>query len=212
MIPRLLHRIWLNPPMPAEFVTYGRRWQELHPDWMLTEWDGWRDLKVPALLAGLWDAAPERDGTRWRADLLRLGILYRLGGLYVDTDVEPLRPVDELLGGRGCVVALSANLGPGNRPVVSNAVIAAEPGHPFLRAAIRQMPESVNRYRGARTAYVTGPWHLQRVLESRAWPDVAVLPSSSFYPQSNAARDRGEAPDLNAAYGWHRWATSRGAG
>ena len=41
MIPKLIHRLWINPPgppMPDEFRRYGEQWKALHPDWQVIDW------------------------------------------------------------------------------------------------------------------------------------------------------------------------------
>ena len=193
--------------MPAEFAGYGERWRELHPDWQVIDWQDLGDL--PFHNKALWDNAPAKDRHRWRADIARLEIVFQMGGVYVDCDLEPLKAIDPLLEGITCGLVISANRGAGGVKVVSNAVIMAEPGHRFLRDAIRLMPVSVQRYGHQPTARAVGPWHLQRVLDGGNYPDVTLLPERTFYPQSNAQRDRGETPNLEGCYGWHRWATSR---
>ena len=211
-IPRVLHRIWWNPPIPREFRGYGRAWAEINPGWVVKNWMRLDDeFGAPLTNLRLWNEAPANDALRWRSDLARLEILYRFGGVYVDMDIEPLRPIEDLVAGipTGAFVATSANAGPGGKPVVSNAVIGAAPGHPFLRAAIATLPASVARFRGAPTAKVTGPWHLQRTIEAGHDDDLTILSSAYFYPQSAKERDRGLAPDLSFAYAWHKWANTR---
>ena len=193
--------------MPAEFARYGQRWRELHPGWTVIDWS---DLgTLPLHNRALWNHAPLKDRHRWRADLARLEIVFQMGGVYVDCDIEPLKPMDDLVEGIACGLVVSANRGPDGGEVVSNAVIMAEPGHPFLRDAIRLLPVSVERYGHLPTAKAVGPWHLQRVFDGGDYPGVTLLPERTFYPQSNAARDRGETPNLEGCYGWHRWATTR---
>lgn len=193
--------------MPTEFAGYGAKWRLLHPGWTVIDWHDLGSVRLRN--AALWEQAPIGDRHRWRADIARLEILYQMGGVYVDCDIEPLRAIDGLLTGLTCALATSANTGPNGSPVVSNAVIAAEQGHPFLRDAIRLLPVSAEQLAGKPTARVVGPWHLQRVLDGGHYPSVTIWPSSHFYPQSNADRDGGKTPDLSASYGWHRWATSR---
>jgi mannosyltransferase OCH1-like enzyme len=200
--------------MPPEFARYSQAWRALHPHWSVVEWDGIESLR-PLVNQALYDAAPAGDVHRWRADVVRLELLARYGGVYVDADIEPLRPIDHLVLGNACLLATSANRGPRGEAVVSNAFLAAPPRHPFILRAIRDLPRSAARFQGRPTARVTGPWHLQRVLAAwRREPQpgftVIQMPAWTFYPQSNRDRDAGEAPDLTNAYGWHRWATSRG--
>src|SRR5450756_1887239 len=99
MIPSILHRVWPGTdPLPPLFRSWGEAWQKLHPNWEHTCW-------LPGMLEGwmlnqhVYDGAeaihPD-DFHRFRSSLARLEILYRYGGIYVDTDTEPLRSIEEL--------------------------------------------------------------------------------------------------------------------
>lgn len=215
MIPRILHRIWLDDPMPAEFARYGVGWRRLHPEWRHIDWT--RTNELPRLInQDLFDRAPQivpKDWKRFRADLLRLELLWIYGGVYIDTDVEPLRPIDEPLDGVECFAAWSPNRGPRGERLLTQAVMGATPEHPFIGECIRRAPEAVERYQGRPLAQVVGPWHVTRVYEDAVAKEsdqrVTVFPERYFYPQSNAERDAGAKPDLTHAYGWHQWANTK---
>ena len=68
-----------------------------------------------------------------RADILRLELLHRHGGVYLDADFECLQPIDPLLEGVDCFLGL---LDSGR---VSNAVIGAVPGHGLLAKAMAEV-------------------------------------------------------------------------
>src|SRR5205823_736037 len=103
------------------------------------------------------------DWLRWQSDVMRLEILYRYGGVYVDCDSEPLRPLDDLLEDIECFAAWSPNRGDAGQRPVANGTIGCEPRHPFIAEAIRALPASVRAFAGNHIAHVTGPWHLTRV-------------------------------------------------
>jgi mannosyltransferase OCH1-like enzyme len=212
VIPRVLHRIWLDDPLPDEFAGYGRRLAQLHPGWELQEWRSTADLPLPSLRNwALFDQGREvcpRDWKRFRSDLLRLELLWLYGGIYVDCDVEPLRPFDPLLDHQAFVV-WSPNRGPGGQRLLTQAVIGATPGHPFIGACLDAVAGSVRDHAGKPLAQMVGPWMVHRVWESSGWPDVAALPERTFGPQSNRDRNRGLPVDLDGAFGWHRWANTR---
>lgn len=104
-----------------------------------------------ALLALLTDDFPRllpafqsaRVGVQ-RSDLARLALLHRFGGLYVDTDVEGLRPfAAPLVGGPRLTVApephaqVAALYGPG--VYLCNAVMYAPVGDPGVAAALAEV-------------------------------------------------------------------------
>jgi hypothetical protein len=153
----------------------------------------------------LYDAAEAEapdDWLRWRADIARLEILYRFGGVYVDTDTECLRPLDPLLG-RPCWFAESPNA-PGH---ATQAVFATVPDHPFLRDLLDVMAASAIAHAGSRINHRVGSRFVDRNLQTSD-TNVQMLPWRWFAAQSFADRDRGQAPDLSAAYCWHKYDNS----
>jgi inositol phosphorylceramide mannosyltransferase catalytic subunit len=212
VIPRIIHHVWAgDDPMPDEFARYRAAWQALHPSWEHRLW-GPADLEqFPMVARDVYEEAERhapRDALRFRSDVARLEILHVHGGVYVDTDIEPLRPIDALVPpGRTAFVARSPNA---PATVLTNAIMGAVPGHPWLRECIATLPDAVRQFAGRHIARMVGPWHITRAWERLGCPlYVTVLEPRLFFPQSIAARDRGEPVDLTGAYGWHRWATTR---
>ncbi|MFN9131079.1 MAG: glycosyltransferase family 32 protein, partial [Phycisphaerales bacterium] len=96
-IPRVLHQIWLGKgEMPLHQRRWRRRFAEMNPHW---EMRLWTDENLPPILnRNAWAACGIVGGTPgcvMRSDILRLELLARLGGVYLDTDVKPIRPLDE---------------------------------------------------------------------------------------------------------------------
>jgi len=209
VIPQVIHRIWRGGPMPAEFRGYGRSWKKLNPGWKLREWgDSSKLPEMPAVFARSRELAP-RDHLRFEADVMRLQILYEQGGVYVDCDIEPLKPLGELLDGVECFATYSPNRGPNGLRLLTNCALGAAPGHPFIAACIEGLEDSVRRFPGQHVAKMVGPWHVSRTYDEH--PDgVTVFDEHVFSPQSNRERYRGLAPDLSRSYAWHHWANTRG--
>ena len=88
--------------IPQDKLDIIRQWKVLHPPsngWNVTVWD---DSKVISWLVSkqkhdtiqLLSSIPI---TAWTTDLLRIFILNEFGGIYVDTDIVPLLPLDPLV-------------------------------------------------------------------------------------------------------------------
>ncbi|KAM4058548.1 glycosyltransferase sugar-binding domain-containing protein [Hirsutella rhossiliensis] len=97
-------------------------------------WSGVRKLVTlvrhePGFLDEFARLAPSDWDPAHKADVLRLQILRAHGGIYLDTDAIILRPLDRLLSGRRDVVLAHEG---GNRRGMTNAVILAKRGAPFL--------------------------------------------------------------------------------
>jgi inositol phosphorylceramide mannosyltransferase catalytic subunit len=194
-IPKVVHRIWLgNAEMPPELAEYGETWRHHHPAWKFKLWRD-RDLRrlVPA------DAVARARHRTELSDLFRFAVLRRHGGVYVDTDVERLRPFDELLVGHQVVLGYER---PGR---VGSAVLASVPGHPFFVDAARQAARTVGL--GANSADATGPYLL--TLLARDYPEVTILPPDAFYPYGWDEPERRH-DNFPGSYAVHHWASLDG--
>ena len=93
LIPRVFHRIWLGrQPMPAEFEAFGATWLQHHPGWKMKLWT---EANLPPLV-NRW-AFQQARTLAGRSDVARYEILFRCGGIYVDTDFECLRNLERLI-------------------------------------------------------------------------------------------------------------------
>jgi len=97
---KTFHRIWFDEPERPEFAAWRDKLAELHPDWTIRTWDSSdevRSLIDEATLTDRWDAYMASDPFGRIPDIARYLLLWHFGGVYIDTDFEPLRPFDELL-------------------------------------------------------------------------------------------------------------------
>lgn len=143
--------------MPTAFAEFAAGWQRLHPDW---EYHLWGDDDLPPLRnRDLYDRAGELCpglAGQLRADIVRYELLEQFGGVWVDTDFECLRPIDGLLDGAGCFAAWVTN------EWLNNAIMGAEPGHPFITRLIDGLPASIAERPGEAPRVVSGPQYLTR--------------------------------------------------
>jgi mannosyltransferase OCH1-like enzyme len=187
-------------------------WSTVHPEWEHRIWGeddlGWLTNQ------DLFDRAPEIVGPneigQFRADIARLEILERHGGVYVDCDMEARKAFDPLLD-----VECFAGFEDTHGRWVNNAVLGSEPGHPFLAALIERLPASVRRARrkGIRRPNVfSGPQFVTPIWRTGFQDSVTVYPSSHFYPYSWSALDRQseDFPDAYAVHHWHHRRSKRG--
>jgi mannosyltransferase OCH1-like enzyme len=166
VIPRVFHQIWLGEA-PFPYAVERESWHRLHPDWQHRLWTE-RDL--PADLE-LKEAANLLRQPAERADILRLEVLHRHGGVYLDADFECLKPIDPLLDGVSCFLGL---LDSGR---VSNAVIGAVPGHPLLAKAMAEVRPRTTY--GPVDREGTGPLLIERIRHEVE--GVTLLEPNVFY-------------------------------
>jgi mannosyltransferase OCH1-like enzyme len=203
VIPRVIHQIWIGPdPLPEDHRLWIETWRRHHPEWehrLWTEEDLPADPIRPEVLERL--RVPVE-----RADILRLDILYRHGGVYVDTDVECLRPMDDVLAGHDFV---GVYLKPGR---MTNTFIASVPEHPLLERALQEV-RPLEAYWGASAEpellkEVAGPPLLRRLVKD--YPDVKVLEPPVFFPATDEERETAIGVH-HLARSWHNMTAMRSA-
>lgn len=125
MIPKKIHYFWVGgKPMPEKSKACVESWKKFCPDYEIMEWNESNydfsacTYMAQAYEAGLWGFVP---------DYARLDIIYRIGGIYLDTDVELLQSLDKLLN-------CKAFMGFENRASVAPGLgFGAEPGNEILK-------------------------------------------------------------------------------
>eukprot|EP00439_Symbiodinium_sp_Y106_P033541 s3652_g4.t1 len=129
VIPHRIHQIWLGPRRwPEPCKRFAGEWKARHPTWEYRLWtdeDAGEELRGHPGLTKAYEAA---DNPAEKSDILRLAIILRHGGLYVDVDFECLKPLDVLHTRASFYCGLS-NVG---AVEVNNGLFAATAGHPLV--------------------------------------------------------------------------------
>lgn len=96
MIPKIIHICWFgSKEMPQEHKNYIQHWKELLPDYKIMIWNEetfkpYLDLNRPFV-----KETYEKKIYGFFSDFVRFTVLYKFGGIYLDTDVEMLKSIDE---------------------------------------------------------------------------------------------------------------------
>lgn len=95
MIPKVIHYCWFGgKAIPYEYRKYIASWKKYCPEYEIKEWNEKNfDMGCCSYVKEAYEAK------KWAfvADYVRFCVLYKYGGVYFDTDVELLRPIDDLL-------------------------------------------------------------------------------------------------------------------
>lgn len=212
LIPKRIHRIWIGSPLPDKEREFGETWIKNHPDW---EYYLWTDTEIELL--GLINKAAYDASKNWgeKSDIARYEILFRFGGLYVDTDFECLHPFD--IFHHSCEFYAGMDYGVGMCCNVFNGLIGSIPGHPILKRCIEAIHSYSlhEKYDIDAIMVRTGPFLLTRSInESIQAGDegrTVLFPVTYFYPWPNFYRDinqRSEIlkwvrPETYAIHHWH---------
>ncbi len=95
MIPKTLHYCWFGAATkPASFERCLQSWKRFCPDYDIVEWN--EQNYAPFQNQFIQDALRKRSYA-FAADALRVEILWAQGGIYLDTDMLLLKPLEALL-------------------------------------------------------------------------------------------------------------------
>ena len=174
MIPKKIHFCWFSGEAYPESVQRCMdSWRKHLPDFELVHWDATkaRATEIPWVLEAL-----EQKKWAFAADAVRLYALWTEGGIYLDTDVEVLRPFGDLL----------------ERPYffgyengskrIEGAVMGCEPGCEPVGAALDFYRKAHFEYRENGIDDMVLPKILADTFA--AFPAIEILPESAFSPKS----------------------------
>ena len=173
MIPKKIHFCWFSGEAYPESVQRCMdSWRKHLPDFELVHWDATkaRATGIPWVLEAL-----EQKKWAFAADAVRLYALWTEGGIYLDTDVEVLRPFGDLL----------------ERPYffgyengskrIEGAVMGCEPGCEPVAAALEYYKAHAFLYSEGEVDQMVLPNILR---EAFGKFNLEILPESAFSPKS----------------------------
>lgn len=99
MIPKKIHYIWFGKsPLPEEFKQNIRTWKRFCPDYQIIEWNehNYDFEKIPYM-----KEAYANQKWAFVSDYAKLDVVFQSGGIYLDIDVELIKPLDEMLKYKG---------------------------------------------------------------------------------------------------------------
>lgn len=150
MIPKILHRVWIsydgksyNEVLNDRCINAIKMQNECCKDFIIIEWGTPEHVryyadKYPMFKKFYYDV----KNLAFCSDIIRLDVLYRFGGIYLDTDVEVFQPLnnEKLLNsrffiGKECVESPIENRHCAiDGHLVSNAIIGAEANNKIIKS------------------------------------------------------------------------------
>lgn len=175
VIPKIFHRIWFgNKKMGETEINHEKMLANIYPDWKITTWN---DSNIRELGLTTQSLIDRINITAAKSDIARYEILYRLGGVYIDTDVEPIKNIEPIIGG------LDAFIGREDRKIVCNAIIGVIPGYPMLKEVVRDIEASWDNPNNKDVNRKSGPNFLTKYIDKyQADGTLRVFAPHIFYP------------------------------
>lgn len=129
MIPKIIHYCWFGRGnKPALALKCIESWKKFCPDYEIKEWNEDNfDLALYPYAKEAYDARKFAFVT----DVVRLYALYNEGGIYMDTDVEVIKPLNSLLS----YEAVSGFESPTQIPT---GLMACREGHPLFEELLHE--------------------------------------------------------------------------
>ncbi len=124
-IPKIIHYCWFGCNPKPQLVLYCiESWKKHCPDYQIIEWNESNfDIHSSAFVEEAYQAK------KWAfvSDCVRASVLFREGGIYIDTDFELLQSLDPLLSD-------SSFVGFEVKDTIGSAIIGCEKGNALMRS------------------------------------------------------------------------------
>lgn len=184
MIPKIIHYCWFGPAeIPDESRQLIKEWKELHPDWTILQWN---ESNSPMELPYLQNAMAEKRYANV-SNLVRLHALREMGGIYLDTDMKLVKPLDILCENR-CFFGFEEGSPDTDLFWVNNAICGAEKNHPFIS---KMHDKLLLEFDGTEEANQSSPRLTTSLLQQernltrygfQQLEDLTLYPREYFYP------------------------------
>ena len=174
-IPKVIHYCWLSgEPYPDLVQKCMESWHKYLPDYQFVLWD---NEKIKEIDCSWVNSAIAAKKWAFAADYIRLYALYNYGGIYLDCDIEVLKPFDDLLN-CSCFVGRETH-----KNVIEAAIMGAESGLDWVKNALDWYKSKVFDATQLNNPSIAIPVILKNVLSKKS--NIAILPAEFFSPKDN---------------------------
>ena len=138
-IPKIIHQIWVGKKqIPENYKSFMQTIKNLHPDW---EYKLWTDEDVESFPWINKAAFNKATNPVMKSDIWRIEILYKYGGVYLDSDMESIRALDPIHERLLSYCGYDSN----RKSVIANSVLASEPENPLYQKIIISIKKNLNK-------------------------------------------------------------------
>lgn len=184
MIPKTIHFCWYGKGEYNETIKKCiASWEEKLPDYTIKKWD---ETNTPFDKLPFLKLLYKQKKWSFISDYIRLYSIYTEGGIYLDTDIEIVKPFGELLSEKS-FVGFQSTL-EGSKYPLNSAVIGSEKGNEFVLDCIKE----TERKQRLNFNAMGGPPIVSKILFSyglklykkHKLKEVLLLPMPYFFPFS----------------------------
>lgn len=211
MIPKIIHYCWFGrKPLPKSARKCIDSWKRFFPDYEIKEWN--EDNFDIDIIQYTHDAYTAQKYA-FVSDYARIWILYKYGGVYFDTDVEVIKPMQEILN-IGAYMGCEIDGGNGNIAVAPGLGIATEANNQLYQTILekyhtlkfKKTDGSINLYAIVSiTTDIMKQRGLNDITGIQKIDDITIYPSEYFNPMDSLT---GKITITEHTYSIHHYANS----
>lgn len=203
IIPKIIHYCWFGKnPKSILIQKCMKSWEHYCPGWKIVEWNETNfDININDYVR----EAYQQGKWAYVSDYARFYVLNKYGGVYLDTDVEVVKPLDELL--------ISKFVGFANDEIVNTGLIMASTSNDWLCSSVLETytnehfiwsdPKEILAI-GRRVTNILQANGLVKNGEQQQVRDYIVYPSCYFNPTNGDIRYKVD----DSAYSVHHYAAT----
>ena len=237
-IPKIIHQMWNTKEIPKEVIFCTESWNRLNPDWKYMFWTNESmDLFVKENFPDIYYTYNAYNLIIMKADLFRLLVLYKLGGVYADLDVECIQSLDYLLNNYVKNAELAFSMDPvihskrlfRRNVLYNNFFVISQPGSEILFGIIKAIIAKGSSHVIEEVIEVTGAITISDYIERGSFGDrdklldhKVVAPIVNVDSMIVPLRERGKSlkmilerkffPETCVVhYWWHSWYAGKSA-
>ena len=195
--------------MPTLICQWKTKWGHLHPGWSMKTWceipeqmntlscgNDVMNSSFPSLLQRCCHLSQ-------RSNIWRYEIIEHWGGLYLDTDFEPIRNIEPLIESRKAFAGLAHTFYPmpkGTQIEAACALIGCTPHHPWTKDLVANI-----KTRDPSVSLSLGVNYFNEITSRH--PEVNLFEPEVFYSHRYDVPSQYKPPVPSSAYAVHHWSS-----
>lgn len=180
--------MWKDQDVPVEYTSYINSWKNHNPGWKYYFWtDEMLDDFIYKKYNWFYKKYSSYELNIMRSDAARLFLLHHFGGLYVDIDIECLKPIDTLIDS-DCIMFyeyperdLHSQLNCEN--IITNSILYCNKKYDTMKSIIKHLLLPVRKTNNINldVIYNTGPVFLTTAVDKLQCKDNITFKSNNHF-------------------------------
>jgi len=193
-IPKIIHMTCKDKNNISDFYKSNyNSWKKYHTNWDIRLYDD-NDLinfcktNYPSIYT---DIMQTYDKIIFKIDIFKMLVLDKIGGVYVDMDVECLKSIDDLVSNDNYNVILGYGPFEHNSKydvsLIECAIMISKPNHPFWNKYVIPSLKPKHKHTKIHPVICTGPLFITHNVNeyNKSYDDLKIMDPVYFYPINN---------------------------